>query len=187
MPRFRFTIRWLMILVVIIASALGMETMRRRRSGFSTLAVGYASLQEIARERADSFATATAQFKEYGFDQRDGSLSLLEAMYRERAKHFGLLSDKYRDAARHPWLPLASDPPAPPEPIFDEDVREPDLTMPAQPEKELPPPRRLRRNLPLLSCLRKHPTQAPSTSRPGRKANPTQRKHGRLFRNNRPM
>jgi hypothetical protein len=46
-------------------------------------------------------------------DPEDDGLPDAVNGYRQRARYFKLLKDKYQYAVRYPWLPVAGDPPEP--------------------------------------------------------------------------
>jgi hypothetical protein len=101
----------MMLVVAILAAALGLEVMRRRRSGFGGLATDYAASQVASEEEADLCEAEARQFRYHGFFPAAESFAFQEVLHRERAKYFGLLAKKYREAARFPWLPVEPDPP----------------------------------------------------------------------------
>lgn len=86
MKRPRFTVRWLMLLVAIVALLFG----------------GLA----ITRSRRASFLKRSEELRWSAYVERHGG-SIKAAEYCEQ------LAPKYEYAARHPWLPLSPDPPEP--------------------------------------------------------------------------
>ncbi len=102
LPRVRFTVRRLMVAVAIVAAVLaGLEALRMRRAEFQRVSVlhrrhlltlGRWELLDPVAQRADEEAQARG-------DPR-------------KSWHLHL-ADKYRRAARYPWLPVAPDPPEP--------------------------------------------------------------------------
>ena len=130
-PRPRFTMRWMMIVVAIIAVAMGVEVMRRRHDAFRRRANFYAveekaSLQsikdlrraeEMAVERLhgpfmDHNETTIPMDLRYQIKQRRRDLVAMRA----RAGWHARMGRKYAHAAAHPWLTVAADTPAPPIP-----------------------------------------------------------------------
>ncbi len=89
MPRFRFTVRRMMIAVAVGAFVMGLLAERRAR--FNRIADWHhAYVMDHQYQTWLSLAGREAPFP-----------------YHER------MALKYYDAARHPWLPVAPDPPEP--------------------------------------------------------------------------
>jgi hypothetical protein len=83
LPRPRFTMRWLMVAVAIVALGLGiLAELHRRSARFAQIAWHH----EI---EADICSSTT------------------------KAQHHLDLTRRYQHAARYPWLPVAPDPPEP--------------------------------------------------------------------------
>ncbi len=53
MPRFRFSLRWMMVVVVIFAMGFGFEVMRRRRVQYLALAKEHALWEGVWNKSAD--------------------------------------------------------------------------------------------------------------------------------------
>ena len=128
-PRPRFTMRRMMIVVAVIAVAMGVEVMRRRHDSFRRKADFHAveekaSLESIedlrrdeqwARERLAS-PTMSNNETTIPMDLRDQIKQRrreLVAM-KARTEWHARMGRKYAYAASHPWLAVAADPPAPP-------------------------------------------------------------------------
>ena len=88
-PRVRLTVRRMMVAVAIVGVGLGLLLQRRA-----------VNLRLEAARHAG-----------------DGSLVSLEEVYNPTTDagmdHHQAMAEKYRQAALHPWLPVASDPPDP--------------------------------------------------------------------------
>ena len=87
MPRFRFTIRLMMIAIALVAVPLGVLTERRQR--FSRIAAHYGGLYS----RADWT----------GFP----------SIEQDRDQWYAEMYEKYTNAAERPWLPVPPDRPMP--------------------------------------------------------------------------
>ena len=88
MPRFRFTVRRMMVVVAIVAILIALKV---RRDRFVALAAHYAMKEELTLGTADAVLASDRA----------------KAARRER------LRVTYTRAARYPWLPVAPDPPEP--------------------------------------------------------------------------
>jgi hypothetical protein len=115
MPRFRFTVRRMMVAVAFAGLVLAPAAWGIRLLGY---AEGFRrqSARMQARERRDFMACR------YWRDAAETNRALGVAAEKERANaaHFerlagycGSLSRKYERAARYPWLPVEPDPPEP--------------------------------------------------------------------------
>jgi hypothetical protein len=92
LPRPCFTVRWLMIAVAIVAVVIGGWLWgERRRLRFADLEYTH-KIQGIPVLQ-DGYEQQPSKFKNY---------------------HLAM-AEKYRFAARYPWLPVAVDPPEPPD------------------------------------------------------------------------
>jgi hypothetical protein len=135
-PRLRFTIRKLMI--VVLVASLGSWSVKlwllsrdyaRRAKAHEAAERQYRAVRELflaatrsyAQDAANSsalLASSEAPFlgsEELATKSRDLAASLL-ATAREPARkmaYYGALKRKYQRAARYPWLSVAPDPPAP--------------------------------------------------------------------------
>jgi hypothetical protein len=97
----RFKIRRLMFVVLACALALGAEATRRRRRDASSAHRAMAKACEDS-ERATRLA---------GGLQRDEAPEV--ARLQRRTDYWGALMKEHRQAAEHPWLPVAPDAPEP--------------------------------------------------------------------------
>ncbi len=111
MPRFRFTVRRMMVAVAIAAFMLAGGELLRRRNAY---------LEKAENFRHDIVPPS-------GWDMGGGTLSeeefrkQLAAFQAEgeairrtpRSRHYQAMARKYERAARYPWLPVAPDPPEP--------------------------------------------------------------------------
>ena len=109
-PRFRFTIRMMMIAVAFVGVLLGSRQFCRRRNAFQQIAMSH-------REAADRMRRCINQGFEYSF----GGCSVYEVplsekrralMARDEKRQLNL-AVKYEHAARNPWLPVEPDAPEP--------------------------------------------------------------------------
>lgn len=108
LPRFRFTLRWLMVAVAIAAVAFGIDRYVER-----AIELGW-EYQAIA----DSHVRDEKMFKYQAINSRlsiahDVKPEYPPEYYDRKAKHYTDLRAKYARAARYPWLPVAPDPPEP--------------------------------------------------------------------------
>ncbi len=123
-PRMRFTVRRMMIAIAIIGVVTALEATRQRREFFRSRARDHAGeLQGIADESAPWIATYWERYwyPKSGEPRKTPKPSAVERQaYEENRKrriaYHEALYWKYQSAASRPWLPVESDPPAPPEP-----------------------------------------------------------------------
>ena len=123
LPRVRFTVRRMMVAVAVVAVALTLDTMRNRAFTFRRIAEKHAW-------REDAFRSGARAILDYQRRLRIGELGEFEPRpvhpdkpnmsfdemaedSEQRAGYYARLVAKYRRAARHPWLPVAPDPPEP--------------------------------------------------------------------------
>lgn len=115
LPRVQFTLRRLIVAVALVGTILGV--LAGRRSQFRGLA---------------AYHSAKGRAMINGGLPRDDSA----AWKLERDLWHGVLAEKYKRAARYPWLPVAPDPPEPAfeegrvERIFNEDFGSNDIVLP---------------------------------------------------------
>ena len=105
MPRFRFTIRRMMVVVAVIAIVLGVLGLWQRSAAFGSIA-------ERHSEEELSFIALALD----ALTARDGPrlpTGLTQRMLMSRDVHHHKLARKYRRAARYPWLTVEPDPPEP--------------------------------------------------------------------------
>ena len=134
----RFSTRHLMILVAIVALALGLSVIGRRRGQYLRLANYHAKSAQEAVSMQDHLTAAadrnderarTTPWERAQVIWADGtaySQSLAETaeQQRERASYWSRVASyhdsirqKYTEAASKPWESIPSDPPAPPDPL----------------------------------------------------------------------
>ena len=101
MPRVRFTVRWMMVVVAIVAAIVLTAIFLNRRSDEFWGRAAYHQGGE-AMSRAVAFRA-----RRLNDDVR------LIAHAEQMEAHHRALKLKYERAARHPWLPVAPDPPEP--------------------------------------------------------------------------
>jgi hypothetical protein len=140
LPRLQFTVRRIMIVVAIVAVALGANDLRRRKVRYDALrsthewrgrssmslaelhaSTAAANEREVERLRAAvrsghdtprPEAEAAAQIT----SNIEGAAAIeraAERQFRARARFHELLRKKYERAARYPWLVVEPDPPEP--------------------------------------------------------------------------
>jgi hypothetical protein len=96
LPRVQFTLRRLMVAVAIVGLTVGIGIEgERRRSRFLRIAIDH-SHQAILRLSGNTWSP----------------LRMVE-MQKAYAHYHDLMAQKYKRAARYPWLPVAPDPPKP--------------------------------------------------------------------------
>ena len=98
MPRFRFTVRRMMVAVAIVAMLLGAWAALARRT---------ANLRQVALEHGQKAGRLE-------IETVTSAISQGEAARRMEIVHWhDAMSAKYERAARYPWLTVAPDPPEP--------------------------------------------------------------------------
>jgi hypothetical protein len=127
LPRGRFTMRTMMVLVAITALLLGIEAMRRRRDQYQQLAqihsrsmksayldmrlkLAEADVYECEAELTQGRRASALRDQAILAQSMAGYWSQMETYHRE-------LRRKYADAASTPWRLVSSDPPPPPNPL----------------------------------------------------------------------
>ena len=119
----RFTVRRLMVAVAIVAFALGgLESLRRYRAmvalseSYSQTARMYSATVALVLGDASCWDRIPSEKKKipdpYPFYTLDDAAHHARNS-REKARRYRALAAKYERAARHPWLPIAPDPPEP--------------------------------------------------------------------------
>ena len=102
MPRVRFTVRRMMVAVAVLAVVLGAgEATRKRRSRFGREAGFHGAFMRLY-----------ARSPPVHFPNKERLASHRRSLAEKKAYHESL-AGKYEQAARHPWLPVAPDPPEP--------------------------------------------------------------------------
>jgi hypothetical protein len=116
LPRVRFTLRRLVIVVAWLAvlMAMGLEAARatRRARAYRQLAVSHAAFRDLCLGEADAYQYAFVH-RAAADHRAETDLARYEAHERALAGHYNALAAKYRRAARFPWLPVEADPPPP--------------------------------------------------------------------------
>ena len=93
-PRVQFTIRQMMVLVVVVASCAYAAVLKKRTDSFR---------QRVSSHSREWFKTLPCHHGPYNY-----------AMLNRASSNYHLeLILKYEAAAKHPWLPVDPDPPAP--------------------------------------------------------------------------
>ncbi len=107
LPRVRFTVRRLMVLVAIVGIfvGLGVEGAKRR-----------ARFRELAAKHQEKGMQWFAFFPGGKSQHQDEMMRLYEERVGPTIEYYCGLRDKYERASLYPWLPVGSDPPPPPEP-----------------------------------------------------------------------
>jgi hypothetical protein len=139
LSRVRFTVRNLVIVVAVVAIAIGAEMTRRRWVSYRKQAAEFAKLEqgmlwtagrreaEVARrerevEELKEKAKRVEGYPDYSrnseriadaMTQRTTMITDEAAHLRQRAAVYSKLKEKYSHAARYPWLPVEPDPPEP--------------------------------------------------------------------------
>jgi hypothetical protein len=120
MPRFRFTVRRMMMAVALLSVAFGLEQMRRKRSLYIEEAAKWSWLERLNLDYEYTYENYASRREANGRGpsrEKEVSENRVKAKhYRSRAIEAGMLRRKYLHAARYPWLPVAPDPLAPPWP-----------------------------------------------------------------------
>jgi hypothetical protein len=110
LPRMRFTLRRMMVVVAILAMAFAIpDAIERRRSHFRDLAsIHTAKAESYGRQSGPSSVIIYRSAKPPGPAEEARSRRKYAMIF----YHSGLES-KYRAAATRPWLPVFPDPPEP--------------------------------------------------------------------------
>lgn len=119
MPRFRFTIRRMMVAVATVGMIFGVAAIWQRHRTFLKQAAGHEAEARICEINSDDNDKIQHQFDELrkkagmGADpNKDSTLEYIRIM-RLHGDHCRRLAHKYERAAHYPWLPVAPDPPVP--------------------------------------------------------------------------
>jgi hypothetical protein len=108
----QFTIRRLMVLVMIAGLALGAESMRRRSHAYRARAAQCGQWVAVNKAMIGSIALGGTNPGVSAQETRR-RIEAEEKSARRRAEHYQRLESKYERAARYPWLPVEPDPPMP--------------------------------------------------------------------------
>ena len=109
LPRVRFTVRRLMIVVAIVGFCVGYFAMWQRAALRRELATYHA----IRAKNAKSWISDRkgGYFRPSYF--KDPQIAKVAAVYERMMFFHQEMSRKWEDASRHPWLAVAPDPPEP--------------------------------------------------------------------------
>jgi regulator of PEP synthase PpsR (kinase-PPPase family) len=116
MPRFRFTIRRMMIAVAVVAVLITAEKLRQVRRDRLRKAAEYAVEEASWMDDALKVETMTRKPKsltDAASRKRVVELEEVVTNYRLSGDRSGKLKQIYEKAARYPWLPVEPDPPEP--------------------------------------------------------------------------
>ncbi len=112
----RFTIRRLMVVVVVVATLLTVEKMRRAWRERTLKAAEYASEAKSWSEDAakvDRMMVKPRSLSDAASRQRLAELDQVARNYRDHERSSRELASKYARAAARPWLPIERDPAEP--------------------------------------------------------------------------
>jgi hypothetical protein len=107
-PRMRFTVRWMMFMVAIVALLLGTSLMIRRRSDRLRMVDFHANLERKSTiflerlERDAAKARAAGDFEPFN-----------TGPFRIRAMYFKKMRQKWKRGSARPWEAVEDDPPQP--------------------------------------------------------------------------
>jgi hypothetical protein len=102
LPRVRFTMRRMMVMVAIMALPL---------AGTSQ-AIKWSVVSHARRDKAEEFQRYKATFDRMLYRGDPGK----QAYYQSMSHYYRLMEEKYHHAAERPWDPVTPDPPIPPKP-----------------------------------------------------------------------
>ena len=107
-PRVRFTVRTLMVLVAVVAIILGGMILRQRAASYRQRAAQFGWVATGLRQSAASGNAAFLHPTPTG-----PGTPMTQAMSLRWAEYYAGLRAKYEHAALYPWLPVEPDPPEP--------------------------------------------------------------------------
>jgi hypothetical protein len=110
MPRLRFTIRRMMVAVAIMSVASAAAILFWRHLVLSERADYHEMMERVQAERVRGLEELALAASTSEVADRVRADATIEAKIRDRHAR---LKGKYRHLARHPWLPVAPDPPEP--------------------------------------------------------------------------
>jgi hypothetical protein len=116
LPRLRFTVRRMMIVVAVVATLLAAEKMRRVRRERSLKAADYAAEAKSWSDDAsevESMLVKPRSRSDAASRQRLAELDEVARNYRDHERSNRELASRYARAAARPWLPIERDPPEP--------------------------------------------------------------------------
>lgn len=107
-PRPRFSMKGLMIVVAISALVVAANALQQKRSAYLLRAKVESAAEQSAKARTKLYerAVRTSAAESVADEYRR-----LVKEYRERAEHHGRMRLKYQNAARFPWMQVPPDPP----------------------------------------------------------------------------
>jgi hypothetical protein len=100
LPRFRFTMRRLMVVVLALSLTFGMAVMLLRRAEYRRQAISWEGIARLAKDDLDGHGPGV----QLGVDPKESRLLFT---------YYDSLRQKYEYAASHPWLSVEPDPPNP--------------------------------------------------------------------------
>ena len=113
LPRLKFTLRWMMVMVAFVAIAFKVEPMHRRwvycqdqAAAFGAQEVEVRKLIPLAKDVA--FLTKERGFSETEVIEADRDLALLQAQVEKEALHLRQMKRAYEQMAWRPWLPVST-------------------------------------------------------------------------------
>jgi hypothetical protein len=111
LPRLRFTVRGVMVMLAFVAIAFKVGSMHRRwvycqdqAAAFGAQEVEVRKLIPLAREVA--FITKERGFSEPEVKEADRDAALVQAQVEKQASHFRQMKRAYEQMAWRPWLPV---------------------------------------------------------------------------------
>jgi hypothetical protein len=103
LPRVRITVRFLMLVVVVVAVILQMSGLRRQVRYYSIRAEEYVLLQQIYADRASSLEFRMARTARPMEEPRYARWIQQLAQYRSKVQYYAERERRCRRAAAHPW------------------------------------------------------------------------------------
>ena len=119
LPRIRLSLRGMMLVIAVIGATLGL--IEERRARFARIANAHA-MERVNLQLSELDVYIITKAKQIGEDRSPSVLAAYERSWREAlplarfVEHHAQMSEKYERASSRPWLPVATDPPAPPRP-----------------------------------------------------------------------
>jgi hypothetical protein len=118
MPRFRFSIRWMMVVVAIVAIMIHLEAMRRRANHFHErsnwhylLAIRPSFCSYLSKDLPPRIPPKS--FDESMMKMREISMIYQTEKFQSHTRWHLILAKKYERAASYPWLSAEPEPPEP--------------------------------------------------------------------------
>ncbi len=123
MPRFRLTVRWMMVVVAVMAMILGLLVERRARFWIVSLAH---KRERVAFPVSDLDMYLLTTDRPLGQDRSPSYVAAELEAHAESVRaarplsefiaYHQAMADKYKRASIRPWMPISPDPPRPPRP-----------------------------------------------------------------------